>query len=80
MHRRQRKVTHNRRLAKWRGMWINEHYASHQLLWCIDSFGSEIRRCVKRQNVGRHEKNDTANEIHFNNNWIFTFIYFLRTD
>jgi hypothetical protein len=29
--------TDNRRLAQWRVQWLNEHSASHQHLWCIDS-------------------------------------------
>ena len=28
----------NRRLAQWRLKWLIEHFTSHQLLWCIDSF------------------------------------------
>lgn len=34
----ERKPAPNRRLAKWPLKWLIEHSASHQLLWCIDSF------------------------------------------
>ena len=33
-----RRPAGNRRLAQWRVTWLVEHSASHQLLWCIDSF------------------------------------------
>jgi len=41
----------NRRLAQWRVKWLIEHSASHQLLWCIDSFvlrNSPLRQAPKR--------------------------------
>ena len=41
----------NRRLAQWRVKWLNEHSASHQLLWCIDSFvlrNPPLRQAPKR--------------------------------
>ena len=31
-------IGYNRSLAQWRVSWLIEHPASHQLLWCIDSF------------------------------------------
>ncbi len=42
---------HNRRLAQWRVKWLIEHSASHQLLWCIDSFvlrNPPLRQAPKR--------------------------------
>jgi len=42
-----RKPGYNRRLAQWRVTWLIEHPASHQLLWCIDSF--ELRNPPLRQ-------------------------------
>ena len=44
-------TTGNRRLAQWRVMWLIEHSASHQLLWCIDSFvlrNPPLRQAPKR--------------------------------
>jgi hypothetical protein len=41
----------NRRLAQWRVKWLIEHSASHQLLWCIDSFvlrNPPLRQAPKR--------------------------------
>jgi hypothetical protein len=41
----------NRRLAQWRVSWLIEHSASHQLLWCIDSFvlrNPPLRQAPKR--------------------------------
>ncbi|MDZ4147208.1 MAG: hypothetical protein U1C58_02900 [Flavobacteriaceae bacterium] len=41
----------NRRLAQWRVTWLIEHSASHQLLWCIDSFvlrNPPLRQAPKR--------------------------------
>ena len=41
----------NRRLAQWRVTWLIEHSASHQLLWCIDSFALRnppLRQAPKR--------------------------------
>jgi hypothetical protein len=35
---RQKSTTANRRLAQWRVKWLIEHYTSHQLLCCFDSF------------------------------------------
>ena len=46
-----KKRTHNRRLAQWRVTWLIEHSASHQLLWCIDSFvlrNPPLRQAPKR--------------------------------
>jgi len=43
----------NRRLAQWRVTWLIEHSASHQLLWCIDSFmlrNPPLRQAPKRYN------------------------------
>jgi len=48
---RERKTTANRRLAQWRVTWLIEHSASHQLLWCIDSFALRnppLRQASKR--------------------------------
>jgi hypothetical protein len=45
------KLLFNRRLAQWRVKWLIEHSASHQLLWCIDSFEFRIpplRQAPKR--------------------------------
>ncbi len=44
-------TAHNRRLAQWRVTWLIEHSASHQLLWCIDSFvlrNPPLRQAPKR--------------------------------
>ncbi len=44
-------AAYNRRLAQWRVKWLIEHSASHQLLWCIDSFVLRIpplRQAPKR--------------------------------
>lgn len=41
----------NRRLAQWRETWLIEHFTSHQLLWCIDSFvlrNPPLRQAPKR--------------------------------
>jgi len=41
----------NRRLAQWRVMWLIEHSASLQLLWCIASFvlrNPPLRQAPKR--------------------------------
>ena len=46
------KTSHNRRLAQWRVTWLNEHFTSHQLLWCIDSF--ELRNPPLRQAPKRY--------------------------
>ncbi|WP_208103127.1 hypothetical protein [Flavobacterium ichthyis] len=47
-----RRKTHpNRRLAQWRVKWLIENSASHQLLWCIDSFllrNPPLRQAPKR--------------------------------
>jgi hypothetical protein len=48
------KTPAKRRLAQWRVTWLIEHSITHQLLWCFDSFCSEIRHCVKRQIVVQH--------------------------
>ena len=43
--------TDNRRLAQWRAQWLNEHSASHQHLWCIDSLvlrNPPLRQAPKR--------------------------------
>src|SRR5690554_1423196 len=43
--------TANRRLAQWRVKWLIEYSASHQLLWCIDSFvllNPPLRQAPKR--------------------------------
>jgi hypothetical protein len=42
---------HNRRLAQWRVTRLTEHSASHQLLWCIESFvlrNPPLRQAPKR--------------------------------
>lgn len=47
----ERKAAYNRRLAQWRVTWLIEHSASHQLLWCIDSFlhrNPPLRQAPKR--------------------------------
>jgi len=54
--------TANRRLAQWRVTWLIEHSASHQLLWCIDSFvlrNPPLRQAPKRyqQTVKTHSAN-----------------------
>ncbi len=41
----------NRRLAQWRVMWLIEHSASHQLLWCIDGFVIRNTPIANLQNV-----------------------------
>ena len=41
----------NTRLAQWWVKWLFEHSASHQLLWCIDSFvlrNPPLRQAPKR--------------------------------
>jgi len=46
--------TANRRLAQWRVKWLIEHFTSHQLLWCIDSFvlrNPPLRQAPNRQAV-----------------------------
>jgi hypothetical protein len=46
-----RRPTANRHLAQWRVKWLIEHSASHQLLWCIDSFvlrNPPLRQAPKR--------------------------------
>ena len=43
----ERMAAYNRRLAQWRMTRLIEHYTSHQLLWCIDSF--ELRNPPLRQ-------------------------------
>ena len=43
---------YNRRLAQWRVTWLIEHSASHQLLWCIDSF--VLRNPPLRQAANRY--------------------------
>jgi hypothetical protein len=49
----------NRRLAQWRVKWLIEHSASHQLLWCIDSFvlrNPPLRQAPKRYlQFNRHD-------------------------
>jgi len=42
------------RLAQWRVTWLIEHSTSHQLLWCIDSFG--LRNPPLRQAPERWQK------------------------
>ena len=45
----------NRRLAQWRAKWLIEHFTSHQLLWCIDSFvlrNPPLRQAPKRYGQG----------------------------
>jgi hypothetical protein len=45
------KTSANRRMAQWRVKWLIEHSASHQLLWCIDSFvlrNPPLRQAQKR--------------------------------
>ncbi len=51
MTRREKRHTANKRLAQWRVQWLIEHSTSHQLLWCIDSFGLRnptLRQAPKR--------------------------------
>jgi hypothetical protein len=46
-----RTPAHNKRLAQWREKWLIEHSASHQILWCIDSFvlrNPPLRQAPKR--------------------------------
>jgi hypothetical protein len=56
-----RTAAYNRRLAQWRVTWLIEHYTSHQLLWCFDSFvlrNPPLRQAPKRykQPVGQTQK------------------------
>ena len=50
----ERKAAYNRRLAQWRVTWLIEHSASHQLLWCIDSF--VLRNPPLRQAPNRYRQ------------------------
>jgi len=47
----------NRRLAQWRVQWLIEHFTSHQLLWCIDSF--VLRNPPERKAANRYHSKHT---------------------
>lgn len=49
-----KKPAANRRLAQWRVMWLIEHSASHQHLWCIESF--VFRNPPLRQAPNRYQQ------------------------
>jgi hypothetical protein len=54
-----RRPAGNSGFAKKRVQWLIEHYTSHQLLWCIDSFvlrNPQLRQAPKRWGTCKKRK------------------------